>query len=105
MAARKHAIDAHTAPDSVEIARQRFDWSAVGPTTAIAETLAAVEGTEPGEIGPLYESVDSDALDALVRNQDPNADCAVVFPYEEYSVTVTASGTVAVYVNEERLSR
>lgn len=105
MGASKTTIDAHAVSDSIELARQRFDWSEVGPTTAIAETLAAVEGGEPADIGPLYESVDSDALDALVRNQDTDADCAVVFPYEQYSVTVTASGAVAVYVSEEQPSR
>lgn len=97
MSVSKTAIDIHAVTDPVEVASKRFDWSEVGPTTAIAETLAVVEGCEPAEIGPLYEVINSDALNALVQNPTAEADCAVVFPYGEYSVTVTAPGDVVIY--------
>ena len=97
MGVSKTAIDLHAVSDSEEVASKRYDWSTVDPTTAIAETLAVVEGCDPAEIGPLYDLLDSDALDALVQATDTKADCAVMFPYDEYSVTVTATGDVIVH--------
>jgi hypothetical protein len=97
MGVSKTAIDIHAASDSAKVASKRFDWSTVTPTTAIAETLGVVEGCEPDEIGPLYDLVNSDALDALVQASDTDADCAVVFPYGDYSVTVSAPGDVIVH--------
>lgn len=97
MGASKTAIDIHGVSNSTEVASKRFDWSTVEPSTAIAETLAVVEGCDPAEVGPLYDVVDSDALDRLVQATNTKADCAVMFPYDEYSVTVTAPGDVIVH--------
>ncbi|MFC7026656.1 HalOD1 output domain-containing protein [Halomicroarcula sp. GCM10025324] len=96
MSAIETMADIHTS-DSVEIARQEFDWSTVDPSTGIAEVLADVRGCDPSDIGPLYDLLNSDALDSLVRSPKQSGGCAVLFPYEDLTVSVTGAGEVVVY--------
>jgi hypothetical protein len=85
--------------------RAEFDWSEVSPSTAVIESVAIAADREPTAIEPLYETVDPDALDALIRSGDPNltdGDASVTFALDGYQVTVQRGGTVAVRPDEAR---
>jgi len=63
-------------------------------SVAVIESIAAVAGTDPLEMEPpLYEAVDTDALDKLFERGDPER---VEFEYDGHEVTVTGDGTVTV---------
>ena len=88
---------------TTEQVRTRYDWSCIDPSTAVIETVAAATGREPTSFGPLYESVDPDALDALVTADkvpvgDPSL--AVSFTFADQHVTVRASGELIVRTDE-----
>jgi hypothetical protein len=58
----------------------------------VVASVAAKTGREPSEMEPLYNVVDTDALDGLFEG----ANGTVRFPYEGYRVTVSADGSVTV---------
>lgn len=66
----------------------------------MVEAVAAHEGVDPVDLkAPLYETIDPDALDALVGPTTPDDRRAlrhVVFEYHGYEVRVTAAGDVSV---------
>lgn len=85
--------------------RAAFDWSAVTTSTAVVETLAVALDREPTAVEPLLESVDTDALDALVRSNATGSTGrgpSVTFAHAGHVVTVRANGTVVVRPNEPR---
>lgn len=56
---------------------------------AVAET----EGIDPLDLKkPLFESIDSEALDALSQNRS----CRIHFKYHGHEITVTKAGDVVV---------
>lgn len=79
--------------------RTEFDWSVETPTTAVVETVAVAASREPVALEPLYETVDPDALDTLVRSREKNSTdggVAVTFAFDGYEITVHSDGTVVV---------
>jgi len=85
--------------------RAEFDWSMVTPCMAVVETLAVALGRESTAFEPLYESVDPDALDAIVRpdRRRPSAGgLSVQFTHAGHDVTVRRTGTVVVRPVEPR---
>jgi hypothetical protein len=79
--------------------RAQFDWASTAPSTAVIETLAVALDREGTTLDPLYESVDPDALDALVHSTGPstNGDTVTVsFVFAEQQVTVHGTGEVIV---------
>ncbi|QFU84466.1 HalOD1 output domain-containing protein [Natronorubrum aibiense] len=54
-------------------------------TVEVAEAVAAVRNTSPEKLSPLYYTVGSDALDALVESGDGIIVC---FEYEGFEVLV-----------------
>jgi len=71
---------------------ERTDEASASPSAAVVEAVAAAEGWEPAEVPePLYESIDPDALEALVASVD---DGRISFDYMGYEVTVDADGAV-----------
>lgn len=72
----------------------------VSPSESVIESVAAREGVDPMELDvPLYDAVDPDALDALVRtgNDEQNRPpIQVSFTYHGYDVTVSSDGLVQV---------
>ena len=92
--------DTEFASEPTRTVRRTVDWSAVSPSTAVAELVAEVADCEPDAVGPLYDAIDSDALDALVRHRDGPTDCVVTFPYDGMEVTVSGAGEVLVTVPE-----
>lgn len=81
-----------------------YDWSETRPSTAILEVLAAAEDVYPGDlhVDPgirLSESVDSEALDALVTSGSGVRVSFSVARYrihvEENRVTIRAAETTS----------
>lgn len=84
--------------------RAEFDWSEVTPSTAVIESVAIAADREPTAIEPLYETVDPDALDALIRSGGSNSTdgdaASVTFALDGFEVTVQRGGTVVVRPDE-----
>lgn len=78
------------------VVRERFDWSSVKPSTAVVETVAAVAERDHGEIEPLYESVDPDALDALIADSSREACVSMTLTLAGYEVHLRSDGDVVV---------
>ncbi|WP_178917872.1 HalOD1 output domain-containing protein [Natronomonas gomsonensis] len=97
--------DGEPAPDSHSTIQTEFDWESVTPSTAVIETIAIAANTDPSEIEPLYDSVDSEALDRLIQStgtRPTNGGTTVSFAVSEYEVSVHSDGTVAVrHITEE----
>lgn len=70
-------------------------------SVVIAQELAAVEGVDPIEMEPLYEVIDTDALDALFR--EPNTqNLTVEFGYEGKTVRVEGPDRVEILSEDQR---
>lgn len=78
----------------------QYEWSSTSPSTAVIETVAIAVNREPTTVEPLYESVDPDALDALVQSNSSlseNSDTVTVsFTFADQQVTVHGTGEVIV---------
>ena len=72
----------------------------VAPSTDVVEAVAASEGLDATDLHvPLYESIDPDALDALVessRDRRSRSPLRVQFSYHGYDVTVSTDGSTSV---------
>lgn len=66
-------------------------WRDRLPSNEVALAIASREHVVVGELPPLYGSVDTDGLDALLRSA-PGA--VVTFTHHGYEVTVTGGGEV-----------
>lgn len=75
--------------------RAEYEWADVGPSTAVLETIGAAMDRDPLTLEPLYEYVDLDALDSLVRSA-AGARAAVTFRFQSYQVRVDSAGEVVV---------
>lgn len=72
------------------VIRQSYDWSETPPSIAVLRALAAVEGVPPTDLHTeagirLYDTVDLEALDALLTHQ---SGVSVSFRVDEYTVLV-----------------
>ncbi|WP_306061461.1 HalOD1 output domain-containing protein [Natronococcus wangiae] len=77
----------------IEIQTKRKESEPVSGT--IIRGLAAVENVSISEVNPLYEQIDTDALDRLFSHAKHfHTDVAVEFSIDEYTVTVTCDDTV-----------
>lgn len=72
----------------------------VSPSESVIESVAAREGVDPTELDvPLFDAIDPDALDALVRTANDEQDrppIQVSFIYHGYNVIVSSDGLVHV---------
>ncbi|GAB3671670.1 HalOD1 output domain-containing protein [Halopiger thermotolerans] len=75
--------------------RARYDFETTTPTVAVVTLLELVTGREPAELDPLYEAVDPEAMDSLIRGAR-RPDRTVSFIYRTFAVTVRSDGTVTV---------
>lgn len=76
--------------------RGEFDPETTPPSMAVVATLAAVDDIDPVEVEPLYETVDTDALDAVVSNgTDDRGDISVTLHVNGYALSVSSDGQVA----------
>ncbi|WP_227355877.1 HalOD1 output domain-containing protein [Haladaptatus salinisoli] len=82
--------------------RTQFDQEKAPASIAVIATLADVMDTNPGELDPLYFTVDPDALDALVRVRNgTNGDIHVAFTHEGHAITVHSYGVVVITPEHE----
>lgn len=70
------------------------------PTVAVVEAVAATTGRPTGELPPLQETLNADALNTLLNGQ-PSA-VTVSFRYAGTVVSVSGKDGVEVRVNEDR---
>jgi hypothetical protein len=68
-------------------------------TEVVIEALANVSGRDPLDLPPLYEAIDPDALELVVRepNAAPTRSCFVGFTLGEWGIIVTGSGEIQIY--------
>lgn len=71
-----------------------FDGETVPPSMAVIAALSEVLDVDPTQMAPLHESVDTDALDALLRGQ--RGDDSVTFTHMGRTITLYNSSVVAV---------
>lgn len=86
-------------PDADGVIQAEFDWSAKAPSNAVVEAVAIASDREPTAVEPLYESVDPDALDALVGSNGTDSEdgeASVSFEHAGHVVTVHSDGSVVV---------
>ncbi|AGN00870.1 hypothetical protein L593_04605 [Salinarchaeum sp. Harcht-Bsk1] len=88
--------------DSVTV-RTQFDHEKTPASMAVIATLADVLDTDPAALEPLHSTVDTDALDALVRvRPESNGDTQVALSHEGYSITVHSHGVITITPEHER---
>jgi len=68
------------------------DGSGAAASMRVVRRVARETGADTAELPPLYDSIDPDALDAVVESA---ATTSVTFTYAGYDVTVDADGTVS----------
>ena len=88
-------IEAATGGDP--ILRRQYDWGDIEPSTAIATLLTEATDQTVRDLDPLYNTIDSDALDSLFQSKQGRPDCTVSFSYGEFSVRVRGDGEVALF--------
>lgn len=77
--------------------RAEYDRDATDPSLAVVAALTGTLDVGPIDLAPLYDAVDTDALDALVGGRDgSDAGVSVSFTVEDHAVTVAGDGTVTV---------
>lgn len=64
-------------------------------STALVQEIAAAEGVDPTELPPLYDAIDTDALDALVQ-QSGAADVTVEFDYGNYRIHIGGTREITI---------
>lgn len=80
-----------------ETYRAEYDRDTTTGSEAVVASLLEVMDRDPIELDPLYASINTDALDELVRVQDTTAsDVSITFTIDKYAITVYSYGTVAI---------
>jgi len=94
---RSDEVDSPSTSD--DVIRAEYDWTDTLVSTAVVETVAVACDCEPTELDPLYEVVDPDALDRVVRSSGDGpvvGGTTVTFEVTGRSVTVHDGGAVVV---------
>ena len=79
--------------------RAQYDWASTPPPVAVIKTMVVALDREITALEPLYESVDPDALDALLRSNSSSStpdDLTVRFTVADRQITVHSNGDVIV---------
>ena len=78
----------------------RYDWNNPGsPSTAVIESVGEATGRDPDSLPPLYEAIESDALDQLLegaRDRDGGR-TRVVFDWAGVTLVVESDGSIEVW--------
>ncbi|THE66668.1 hypothetical protein D8Y22_00600 [Salinadaptatus halalkaliphilus] len=67
-----------------------------GVTIEIITTIAAREGVDPTELPPLWDAVDTEALNRLSQSAASNSSLHVRFSYQGYDIVVDGTDSVAI---------
>lgn len=80
------------------VTRASYDWEVTSPAAAVVETVGKAFNAAHTTFEPLYDTVDPDALNALVMSSDApgNPNATVSFEYADRLVIVHSSGDVDV---------
>lgn len=84
------------------VVREQYDWTGISHASAVVKTVSQVLDCSPTSLGPLYEEVDPDVLNAVVASTDPTAasgSTVVSFRFDPRDVAVHGSGDVIVGIN------
>ena len=68
-------------------------------TEAVIEVVREVadrEGVQPTDLPPLYESINPDAIEAMISSVTPGAGGSIEFTYVGYDIFVYADGEITV---------
>lgn len=76
-----------------------YDTESTEPSMAVVGAVADTLETDPLELDPLFETIESDALDKLLRSTD-DTDVTVSFSYAGCDVTMTGDGRIQLSVTE-----
>lgn len=85
-----------------EETRAQFDWSETPPAMAVIETVAAAVGRSPSDLDPLYDSLDPEALNVLVRSSTAEDGIVVSLSFAGRTVVIDSRGEVIVRSGELR---
>lgn len=64
---------------------------AEAPSLAVVDAVSMVEGVEPTELSPLGDTVDTEALDVIVRSGNH---VETTVRYQGYQVTIRGAGDI-----------
>lgn len=68
------------------------------PSDTLVTAVADFANSDPLELQPLYETIDPDTLDEFVGGDElPDVGGTISFTYEDFEVTVYASGLLEIY--------
>lgn len=88
--------------DSLTSLKPTDSAPASDPDRSISESVvmavANAEDVSPLDLPPLYSAIDPDALDAFVGSVSSTRgepDLSITFPYSNYDVTVTGTGSIS----------
>lgn len=79
-------------PDT-DVYYAEFDSTETNASTAVVESVAEVRHCDPMDLEPLYHSVDTDALDAII---DGSEGVSVSLVANGLSVTIDCGGTLEI---------
>jgi hypothetical protein len=82
-----------------EVYRTRYTDCTDAPSAVVVKAVAAVDDRGVGELDPLFDVVDPEALDALfepTRRGGQRDAGTVAFPYHGYEIRVRADGTIEI---------
>ncbi|PGF16085.1 hypothetical protein CP556_08120 [Natrinema sp. CBA1119] len=87
--------------------RARYDQDATATSMAVVAAVSNVLDTDPLELDPLHNTIDTDALDDLVRCRDSsNEPVSVSFTVEGHEITALSNGEITLSpLNSERVAR
>lgn len=102
MTAPDEGDDGSAAPAGDGVVRAEYDWASITPAVAVVETVAVASDREPTALESLGETVDTDALNALVRSDGARAseEVSIRFGFAGTDVTVRGGGAVVVRPGE-----
>lgn len=83
---------------SDDIYRVEFSGGTDEPSTTVVEAVAAITGRKQDELDPLYDAVETDALDSIFGSgiRSDEGDVVITFTYEGVDVVVRNSGVVEI---------
>lgn len=103
----KFRVIYHATKSGIYVGRQMSVTATVQERSAsetIIETIAARKGVEPDDLDvPLFEAIDPEALDRLVRHESAEQSrtpLLIGFRYAGYDVKVTSKGQVRISENQ-----
>lgn len=77
-----------------------YDQEATAPSMAVISAVADALDADPLELDPLFDTLDTDALDNLLR-EDGGSPIHVSFAFAGCEITMSGDGRIRLAVNDE----